>query len=182
MSSRYTLLVFTENSPGVLQRITVLFTKRKMNIESLTVSETETAGTSRFTIVVKAERDLVEKVARQIMRVIEVLDVLLCQDDELVFKEIAFISVTAKDAAARREIEETAHRYGAHLVFSKDKFLVLEKTGSEDEVNALTSLLEPYGITQFVRSGRIAIAKEERQEKAPTQRDNRAEQASTIYI
>jgi acetolactate synthase-1/3 small subunit len=178
MASRYTLLVFTENSPGVLQRITVLFTKRKMNIESLTVSETETAGTSRFTIVVKAERDLVEKVARQIMRVIEVSDVSLCGDDELIFKEIAFIKVTAKDHKARREIEEVAHRYGAHIVFSKEGYLVVEKTGSEDEVNSLTSLLEPYGITQFVRSGRIAIAKEEKSEKQPVDRNERLESAS----
>jgi len=157
---RFTLCIFSENSPGVLQRITVLFTRRKLNIESLTVSETERNGVSRFTIVVAAERDLVEKVAKQINRIIEVSDIYVCENDELIFKEIAFFKVRTKVAEERNKIEELAARHDARVCFSQDSFVVVEKTGSEDEIKTLYSLLEPFGMAEFVRSGRIALLKE----------------------
>jgi acetolactate synthase I/III small subunit len=164
MKGIYTLCVFTENSPGVLQRITVLFTKRKLNIESLTVSETEQKGISRFTIVVDTDRELVEKVAKQIHRIIEVFDVVVCENSELVFKEIAFYQVRAETTDDKRAVDEIAKRFGANLAYSNGRSVMVEKTGSEDEVKTLFVALEPHGILQFVRSGRIALLKEERKE------------------
>ncbi len=157
---RFTLCIFSENSPGVLQRITVLFTRRKLNIESLTVSETERPGVSRFTIVVAAERELVEKVAKQIHRIIEVFDVYVCENDELIFKEVAFFKVRTKNNGDQKKIEELASEYLARVCFKKDPFVVLEMTGSEDEVRALYLKLEPFGMAEFVRSGRIALLKD----------------------
>ena len=157
MSRPLTICAFTENTPGVLHRITTLFTRRKVNIESLTVSETERKGYSRFTIVIKEEPELAEKIARQIRRVIEVSKVYVAENSELLFKEIAFYKVQAPSSQSRSAIEELAHRYHAEVVHTDENHMFIEKTGSEDQISSLFRLLEPYGIAEFVRSGRIAI-------------------------
>lgn len=163
MNRTYTICAFTENSPGVLQRITVLFTRRKINIESLTVSETETKGISRFTIVISSQRELVEKIAKQIARIIEVVDVFAAENTDLIFKEIAFVKVCTDSPERRAAVEEVAHRHGATVVFVDKEYLVVEKTGSEDQIQSLYLLLQPFGIKEFVRSGRIAIFNRARQ-------------------
>jgi len=163
MAKSFTLSVFTENSPGVLHRLTVLFTRRKLNIESLTVSETEQHGISRFTIVVHCERDLIEKVSKQINRIIEVRDIFVSEDSALIYKEIAFYRVEADTAQKRSEAEDLAHRYGAAVVFAAPTYLVIEKTGIEQDIDSLYLLLEPLGIKEFVRSGRIAILRRGRE-------------------
>jgi acetolactate synthase-1/3 small subunit len=160
MEHLHTISVFTENSPGVLHRITVLFTRRKLNIESLTVSETERKGISRFTIVIRADDDILQKVLKQIARIVEVLDVSAKPNEELLFKEIAFYRVLAATPDKRSQIEDLSRRYNSTIVHLGESSLVIEKTGNEEEVNSLYLLLEPYGIKEFVRSGRIAIAKD----------------------
>ncbi len=159
MSTRHTISVFTEDSPGVLHRITDLFTRRKINIDSLTVSATEQPGVARFTIVVTADRTILEKITRQIERVIEVRDAFLFEDSELLYKEIAFLKVETAGGEKRIELEELIHRYGGSVMYAETGFLVLEKTGTEDEINSLYTLVEPYGILEFIRSGRIAMLK-----------------------
>ncbi len=157
MTRPYTISAFTENTPGVLHRITALFTRRKVNVESLTVSETEKKGISRFTIVVHTDSALAIKIARQIRRIIEVIDVFVADNSELLFKEIALYKLRTPTPQTRSSIEELAHRHQALVVHADDAFLVVEKTGSEDQISSLFRLLEPFGIEEFVRSGRIAI-------------------------
>lgn len=159
MTGLFTIIAFTENSPGVLQRITDLVTRRKINIESLTVSETERKGISRFTIGVNADHSIMQKIVKQINRVIEVEAVHLCQNKDLIFKEIAFFKVNTTVASKRAELEELAHRYGAPVIHAESDYLVIEKTGEEDDINSLFLLFEPFGIREFIRSGRIAILK-----------------------
>ncbi len=165
MSERYTLCVFSENSPGVLHRITTLFTRRKLNIESLTVSETEKSGISRFTIVVQTERELAYKVADQIQRIIEVSDVYVCDDSDLVFKEIALYKVSASEDEQRRRLDDLVLQQRAQIAFAKNGYVIIEKMGTEVEVRSLYALLEPFGMLEFVRSGRIGLLKENREEK-----------------
>ena len=164
MLRSFTISAFTENTPGVLQRLTILFTRRKVNIDSLTVSETEVPGLSRFTIVVRTEPELIRVIAKQINRIIEVVDVFVAENHDLIYKEIAFFRVAAESPQQRSELEELAHRYGAAMVFAKDNYLVIEKTGTEEQISSLFLLLEPYGMKEFVRSGRIAISNREREE------------------
>lgn len=164
----YTLTIFTENSPGVLHRLTVIFTRRKLNIESLTVSETERKGVSRFTILVHSDDETIHKVINQISRVVEVLEVIAKQDSALIYKEIAFFRVKTSNPEQRSQIEELTHRNGAHILQIKNESVVIEKTGSEEDVDSLYLLLEPYGINEFVRSGRIAISKEPCKSKEPS--------------
>lgn len=162
MPQLFTISAFTENSPGVLHRLTVLFTRRKLNIESLTVSETEKKGISRFTIVVSSEPELITKVAKQINRIIEVVDVFVAENKDLIYKEVAFYRVATDTPQKRVEVEELAHRYGASVSYAADRFLVIEKSGAEEQINSLFLLLEPFGIKEFVRSGRIALLTKER--------------------
>lgn len=159
MSNLQTISIFTENNPGVLHRITVIFTRRKINIESLTVSETETKGISRFTICSHGDDETIAKLVKQIARIVEVRNISVRPNDELIYKEIALFRVSTNGAEQRSKVEELSRRYGASMVNTTAELLVLEKTGSEEEVNSLYLLLEPYGIKEFVRSGRIAINK-----------------------
>lgn len=153
----FTISVFTENSPGVLHRITAVFTRRKVNVESLTVSDTEQHGVSRFTIVVKVEEDLVERIVGQIRRIIEVREAFATEDSALFYKEIAFIKVKTSSAEERRQAEEISRKNGASIVAAQVDALVIEQTGTEEEIRSLYLLLEPFGISEFIHSGRIAI-------------------------
>lgn len=159
MEKLYTVTAFSENRPGVLQRITVVFTRRKVNIESLTVSETEESGISRFTILVRMEDGLAPTIIKQVNRIIEVREVFAHLDDELVFKEIAFLRVATPTPERRIEVEDLAQRYKALVEYVDDEGLILQTAGTEDNINSLYRLLEPYGVEEFVRSGRIALTK-----------------------
>src|ERR1700722_1404622 len=112
----YTIIIYTENKPGILYRIADSFLKRKINIESLTVSEIETQGMSRFTIVVKGTKLAIEKISKQLYKIIEVIKVLEKTDEELIYKEIAFIKVTTRDAQKRRSIEDLARLAKAEII------------------------------------------------------------------
>lgn len=155
----FTISIFTENSPGVLHRITTVFTRRKINVESLTVSDTEQHGISRFTIVVCIPESLSEKIVEQIRRVIEVREVFATEDSGLYFKEISFIKVRTNSADDRRRAEEIARGNGAAIIAAQPEALVVEQTGTEEEIRSLYLLLEPFGISEFIHSGRIAIRK-----------------------
>jgi len=155
----YTIIIFAENRPGVLYRIADLFLRRKINIESLTVSETENAGISRFTIVVKVDQIVIEKTVKQLYRIIEVVKVFETVDEELVFKEVALIKVSTKNSDQRKQVNDTASLCGAIISYIGVDFLTVEKTGSEEDINSLYELLRTFGIREFVRSGRIALLK-----------------------
>jgi acetolactate synthase-1/3 small subunit len=155
-----TISAFTENNPGVLHRLTAVFTRRKVNVESLCVSETETKGISRFTISISIDEAQAQKIIAQIAKIIEVVYVSYNTEDDLIFKEIAFFKVVAKDSSSRSLIQQNASVYGASIAYAHSDFLIIEKTGSENEVNSLYLLLEPLGILEFSRSGRIAMLKD----------------------
>ncbi|MBP9691014.1 acetolactate synthase small subunit [Candidatus Woesebacteria bacterium] len=158
MKQNYTITVFTENEPGVLYRIADLFLRRKINIESLTVSEIEDKGQARFTIVVYAEAALVEKIAKQLYRIIEVIKVIESSDEDLVAREIALIKVTAKDLKKRQEIEHLVSlSQSCRIIEVHSAYLVIEKTGIEAEIEDFHTLLIPFGVKEFVQSGRIAV-------------------------
>ncbi len=157
----YTIIIYTENKPGILYRIADAFLKRKINIESLTVSEIEAQKMSRFTITVKGTQLGIEKITKQLYKIIEVVKVLETTDSELVFREIALIKVSTKNPGKRQEVEEIADLFRAKIVYVGSNYLMIEKSGSEEAINSLYSLLKPFGIREFVRSGRIALTKEE---------------------
>lgn len=156
----YTIIIYTENKPGILYRIADVFLKRKINIESLTVSEIETSGMSRFTVVVKGTHLAIEKIVKQLYKIIEVTKVIENTNESIIFRDLALIKVGIKNAEQRREIENFAALFSAKIVFVGDESMIIEKAGTEEEIDSLYTRLKSFGIKEFVRSGRIALIKE----------------------
>jgi acetolactate synthase I/III small subunit len=159
----YTICVFTSNTIGLLNRITIIFTRRRVNIESLTVSETERKGVSRFTIVIKHEsRDEVEKLVRQIRKIVEVLAVFGYLNDEIVFNEIALFKISTPLGGQPLDVDVVNKKYKAWVVYWGLDYVVIEKTGTETEIFAFFAYLRlQHEILEFVRSGRVAVGKTE---------------------
>jgi acetolactate synthase-1/3 small subunit len=156
----YTISAYTENCPGVLHRITTSFTKRKINVESLTVSETETKGISLFTIVVKVDRGMISTIIKQLKRIIEVRSVFAYEEHEVLSTEIALIRVKTSSLDDRAKIETLALRYNGEIAHVDAGAVVVQARGSTEKIESLYRLLEPHGIIEFVKSGRIAISKQ----------------------
>ena len=156
----YTICVFTENSIGLLNKITIIFTRRRLNIESLTVSETERKGVSRFTIVIKHDqREAVEKLVRQIRKVVEVLAVFGYLNEDIVYNEIAMFKIPTPLDSKPLDMETINRVHKAYLVYWGLDYMVLQKTGTEEEIFDFFKYIKPFGILEFIRSGRIAVGK-----------------------
>lgn len=151
----YIITVFSENKVGLLSQITTVFTCRNVNIESLTTSESALAGIHKFTIVVNAEPDQVEKLVKQIEKKVDILKAYAYTPDEVVQQEIALYKVTRSSS-----IEKLVRDHHVRILEISEDYIVLEKTGHKEETQALFQLLKPYGVQQFVRSGQVAIIKE----------------------
>lgn len=159
MERDYTLSVYTENKIGLLNRITIIFTRRKINIESLTASESEVEGVYRFTITIKTTREQAEKVRSQIEKQVEVLKAFLHEQDDTVFQEMALYKMSTNILTDSDVIESLIRNNNARILSVNKEFLVIEKTGFLHETKELFNQLEPYGVLEFVRSGRISITK-----------------------
>lgn len=160
MRSRHTITVLTENTPGVLHRITSVFTRRKVNIESLTVSETEIDDVSRFTVVFYSEPEFVTQLVRPIQKIVEVVDAFASDDGALLYKEIAFLRVGFSSEWERADIEQLVKKNDGKIILSNGRTLVVEITGEEDEIDRFKDILKVYPLKTFIRSGRIAIKRE----------------------
>jgi len=158
----FTISVLTENKSGILNAVTIIFTRRKMNIEALNVSETEVEGVSRLTIVIKSTFDKAEQVVKQINKLIEVLGAFLYREDEIYYQEIALFKMGTAAFLNNNTIERVVRNNGARILVIERDHIVIEKTGHRDEIRALREKLEPFGLLEFVRSGRVAISKSRR--------------------
>ncbi len=158
MKQRYTITAISENKPGVLYRIANLFLRRKINVESLTVSHID-EGKSRFTVLIDCSADLVEKIVKQLYRIVEITKVYENIEDDVIAREICLVKVSAKSLKSRREIEHLCYITGANIVNVSKDAIVVEKTGKEDEIDTLIELFRPIGIVEYVSSGRIAVKK-----------------------
>ncbi|MDH5397798.1 MAG: acetolactate synthase small subunit [Cyclobacteriaceae bacterium] len=159
MNEEYTISVFSENHVGVLHRITTIFTRRGINIESITVSESEIHGIHRFNIVVSSTEVLMEKVVKQIEKQIEVLRAFFYPLDKIIYQEIALYKLPVEAVQNGTSIEHIIRNNHARILTVEKDFLVVEKTGHKQETQALFDELKPYGVLEFVRSGRVALSK-----------------------
>jgi acetolactate synthase I/III small subunit len=159
LKEEYTLTIYSENQVGMLNQITTIFTRRRINIESLTTSESAIKGIHKFTIVILSNADEVEKLVKQIEKRIDVLKAYSFTTDEIVHQEVALYKVPTKALLEGNEIERLVRKYGARILEITEEYTVIEKTGHKAETQELYEKLDPYGLTQFTRSGRIAINK-----------------------
>jgi acetolactate synthase-1/3 small subunit len=156
---RFTISVFTEDVVGILNRVTIIFTRRKINIESIAASESEVKGIHRYTIVVTESEAQIQKVVGQIEKQVEVVKAVYHPEDEIVYQEIALYKVKTEVLFSGGQAEKIVRSHNARVLSVEPDFTVLEKTGHKDETTKLFNELEPYGILEFVRSGRVAITK-----------------------
>ncbi|MBO9200869.1 MULTISPECIES: acetolactate synthase small subunit [Niastella] len=159
MKQEFTVTVYTENQIGLLNRIAIMFSRRKINIESLNTSPSEIEGIHRFTIVINEVEEVVKKLARQIEKQVEVLKAYYNTNDEIVWQELALYKVPTDEIAEKVKVERLLREYGARAVVIRKDYTVFETTGQREEINKLIAVLEPYGLIEFVRSARVAIIK-----------------------
>ncbi len=160
MKKEFTISVFSEHKVGLLHRITVIFSRRKINIESLNTSESEVRGIYRFTIVINATEDVAMVVTKQIEKQIGILKAFYHTLDEIVYQEIALYKVPTEAFANGDEVESLIRKHNARILTIEQDYIVVEKTGHKDETKDLFRALEEYGVLQFARSGRIALTKQ----------------------
>lgn len=155
----YTLTIYTENSIGMIGRISGIFSRRKINIESLNTSPSEVEGIHRFTILITESEEVVRKLARQLEKQVEVLKVYYNTNDELIWQEQALYKVPADIIAEKAYVERLLRQYGASAVVIRKDYIVFETAGKREEIDRLTEELTKYNLIEFVRGARIAIIK-----------------------
>lgn len=155
---KHILSVLVENKPGVLARVSGLFSRRGFNIDSLAVGPTEDADVSRMTIVVDADDVKLEQITKQLYKLINILKISDLDPSDSVERELVLIKVNAPPNM-RPEIVETANIFRANIVDVSKSTLTIEITGTSDKIQALEDLLRPYGIKELVRTGKIALAR-----------------------
>jgi acetolactate synthase I/III small subunit len=149
--------VLVEDSPGVLSRVTGLFSRRGFNIESLAVGHCEQQDTSRITIVASGNDTQIEQVKKQLNKLIEVIKVLDITESGHVERELALIKVKTEPGASRSEIMQIAGIFRAKIIDVASETLIIEVTGDSGKIVAIEDLLKPYGIIEMVRTGKIAL-------------------------
>jgi acetolactate synthase-1/3 small subunit len=155
----FTITVYTENQIGLLNRIAIIFSRRKINIESLNTSPSEVDSVHRFTIVINETEEVVRKLCMQIEKQVEVLKAYYNTANEIVWQEMALYKVSTDEIAEKVQVERLLRQYGARAVVIRHDYTVFETTGHREETDALVKVLEPYGLIEFVRSARVAIIK-----------------------
>ncbi|AGA78309.1 acetolactate synthase small subunit [Echinicola marina] len=155
--NRYTVSLFTENFIGILNRVTLIFTRRGVNIDALTASESKEDGVHRITIEVTTTEDQVIQIVKQTEKIIDVIKSFYYKDDEVVYQEIALykIPISSLDPG----LEKVIRQYNARIISAEKEFVVIEMTGHKEDTKALLEILKDFNILEFARSGRVAVAK-----------------------
>jgi len=155
----YTITVFTEDYSGLTSRVVSVFSRRHINIMSLTTSQSSIPSIHRFTIVVEVEEAMVKKLVAQLEKQVDVLKAFYYEPDEIVYQEIALYKVPTAVFSNSDKVETLIRQHNARVLVIEPEFTVIEKTGHEKETTAFFKELEKIGIYEFVRSGRVAIVK-----------------------
>ncbi|PCE64026.1 acetolactate synthase small subunit [Sediminicola luteus] len=155
----FTISVYSENNVGLLNRISGIFLKRHINIESLNVSKSELEGISKFTIVIFSTEDWARKIVAQIEKQVEVLRAFYHLDSDIIYQESAIFKMDSDLLLDQDKIERIVYENNSHIVSVNRDFFVIAKTGRRSEIDAMYGELLPMGIMQFVRSGRIAVTR-----------------------
>lgn len=160
MKQEYTISLFTEDHIGILGQITIILTRRQINIDSITASESAVKGVQLLTIVVRTTNEMIQKVARQMEKLVDVMKVFVHTSDQIIYQEIALFKISTKVLMSGNVIDHIVRAHNARILEVSPEYIVLEKTGHKTEITDLLSELEPYGVLQFARSGRVAITKQ----------------------
>ncbi|MBK8517830.1 MAG: acetolactate synthase small subunit [Saprospiraceae bacterium] len=155
----YTLTVFSEDKTGILSRVIAIITRRHFDIKSITVSPSSMVGIYRFTIMLVLEEDQVRKLTDQIEKQVDVLKAFYYNNSEIIYQEIALYKVPTEAFYDGDSVEKLIRKHNARILSIEKEYIVIEKTGHQSESEALLDELREIGLYEFVRSGRVAIAK-----------------------
>ena len=155
----FTISVYTENNIGLLNRISAIFQRRHINIESLNISPSEIEGVAKFTIVVNMTEENVKKIIGQIEKQVEVIKAYYHNDEETIYQISGLFKIKSKLLFEEPQIQNIIKESNARIVTVNKEFFVIEKSGRKEEVELLYRELKPFGILQFTRSGRISVSK-----------------------
>ena len=163
MTKEYIVIAFTENQIGVLNRITALYLRRKINIESLKVSESSIRGISMFVISAFTTRD---KLVKQLRNIIDVIQVEYYSNEELITQEIALYKITSKIFRESGTVDRIVREWNARIIEMNPQYVVVEKTGTREDIDAMRSELEQQQLlTEFTRSGTVVLHRDSVEDK-----------------
>lgn len=160
MKKEYIITIYSENHIGLLTRITIVFTRRKINIDSLTVSESAIPGVFKFTIVIQETEAQTIKVVGQLEKQIDVLKAFYHTNEEMIYQEVALYKVATEDIYDSDTIEKIVRNAGARILEITREYTVIEKTGHKEDTQALFEELNKFKVMQFIRSGRVALTRD----------------------
>ena len=155
---KHTLAVLVENNPGVLAKVSNLFSRRGYNIESLVVSQTEDKTISRMTIVVEGDEKVIEQVTKQLHKLVDVIKVNDLTNDDIVSRQLLLVRVAA-DRENRGEIIQLMDIFRARIIDIGRRSLIIEATGDESKIEAIIKSLQPFGIQEIVKTGISAMVR-----------------------
>jgi acetolactate synthase-1/3 small subunit len=158
-ANMHTIVVMVENHPGVLNRVMSLFRQRSFNIESVSVGHTETAGISRMTFVLEGDDRITEQVIKQLYKLLEVIKVTDVTGENLIQRELALIKVAATDRTRADIMRIASDIYRARVVDASPDALIIEATGPAEKIDALLTMIRPYGIKEVARTGAVAMVR-----------------------
>ena len=161
MIKEYIVIAFTENQIGVLNRITALYLRRKINIESLKVSESSIKGISMFVISAFTTQEVIDKLAKHLRNIVEVIQVEYYSNDELITQEIALYKLSSKIFKESGTVDMIVREWSARIIEMNPAYVVVEKTGTREEIENMRTELESRGILiEFTRSGSVVLHRE----------------------
>jgi len=159
MKQEFTISIYSENHIGLLSQVSTVFTRRNVNIESITSSESAIPGIHKITIVAITDREQIDKVRYQLDKRIDVVKSFVFTSDEVIHQEIALYKVPTEAILDSDEVERLIRKHNARILEVMREYTVIEKTGHKSETQKLFEELSKFGVTQFTRSGRVAVTK-----------------------
>ncbi|MBO5721275.1 MAG: acetolactate synthase small subunit [Bacteroidales bacterium] len=159
MEKLYTITALSENEVGLLNQISIIFTRRKLNIESLSVSASAIHGVHKFVITTNCDEEMAIKVVNQIEKKIDVIRAFYYAEEDIVYQEVALYKVSTPALLEAGGLEKLVRKYNARILEIHPVYTIIEKTGHTEETEALFRDLDKYGVLQFVKSGRVSITK-----------------------
>ncbi len=157
-NQKFTFSVYTENNIGILNRLSAIFLKRHISIESLTVSKSEIENVHRFTFVVNISETQARKLIGQLEKQIEVIRAFYHTEDEIIYQEVALFKISTEHLYDE-QIQRKFKFRRAQIITISERYFVIEASGTKEDIDNMYDKLKPYGLLQFVRSGRIAITR-----------------------
>ncbi|MFI3323132.1 MAG: acetolactate synthase small subunit [Rikenellaceae bacterium] len=155
----YTITIYTENQVGLLSQIALMFTRRKLNIENLSVSASAEPGVHKFTILLECSERSVKNVVSQIDKRVDVIRAFYYLDCDIFTQEIALYKVSTPVLMSKGGVSEIVNRFSVRILEFNEAYTIIEKSGSREKIQMLYDELSDYNMLQFSRSGRVSITR-----------------------